>query len=55
MIDNKEMIGYYLIPLKGILKGNRHVPLYDKQHNQIVKAKLFLNIDYKEIVTAWSP
>lgn len=49
------MIGYHVIPVKALLKGNRHVPLYDRQHRLIENAKLFLHIDYKEIVSGWYP
>lgn len=51
-----RLIGYSAIPVKAILKGNRHVPLYDGvTHELIPHAKLFLHVDYKMITRGWRP
>lgn len=51
-----RLIGYSAIPVKAILKGNRHVPLYDGVTNEpIPQGKLFLHVDYKMITHGWKP
>ena len=51
--NNDQMIGYHVIPVKAILKGNRYVQLYNQDHEPIPNAKLFLHVNYKMITTGW--
>lgn len=50
-----HLLGYHVLPVKAVLRGVRHVPLYDAKHQLIKNAKLFLHIGYREIVNAWKP
>lgn len=53
-----RLVGYHALPVKAVLKGNRHVPLYDGRTHELMaggSARLFLHIDYKMITHGWRP